>query len=169
MILALRRSLAALAVPAGACSPPDLAELVQVDVTSASAVVDTSCGAECAPVYVTADVSLDTHYSVPADGEIEVLQYRVDAAIPGTTATPPFFAAETSATVAVGETAALVFQVAGTAQVAWIDEHFGGDEIGAEAKLTIAGRGPDDRVFEVSDGFAVTYGDYGTGSTDTGM
>ena len=120
------------------------------------------------PVTVDAEISLDQHYSIPSDGQIELLQYRVDYVIPSSTKVPPFYAATIEAAVAPGETTGFTVTVSGSVQAAWMNQQFAENEVATDATLTVAGYDPHDEPFQADATFALVFGDFGS-SSDTGQ
>jgi hypothetical protein len=150
-----------------ACVPALLLAGCNDDAVDGDLTATTSAGGElviddvCTPSCVGNDsLEVQVAYAsskIPQQGDVQLVQYRVDFTLPGLSGTVPFYAGQTSFALSPGKSQSESLLVAGTTQRQFVQLAAGGRAVSGTAKLTLAGYDFDNRQVFVSTTFAVTF------------
>lgn len=127
--------------------------------------VDDVCAPECA-----GDLMINSHLSYHSTGsvqlvKVEIVQYRVDYALPGAASDVPFYGGKTSFEIMPGETKVQSLVAVGSAQRDFVRRATGGAPVGGTGKLTLAGYDEDNHQVFIETGFEVRFSnETGTGA-----
>lgn len=148
------------ALLAGGCNPV-AADLVELSIAGGDTVdVDTICDAPCIGDDVVAEISFEEHIAVDVEATVELRQYKVEYSFDDLDPAPEYFADTLSVSVANGQTASFVVDLAAASQRQYVDDEMDGELATGTATLTFAGYDFRDELIELSVDVPVLFGRY---------
>lgn len=154
-----------------ACDDPTVGDQLTVTArpNGGSLQVDDRCNPACAGAD-SVDVQIAyAKGTTPQQGNVQLLQYRVDYTLTGVRGDVPFYAGQTSFDLPPGGNQTQTVRAVGSAQRDFVRQAAGDAVVTGTAKLTLAGYDYDNRQVTIDAVFEVSFGRAsGAGAADAG-